>query len=78
MNRQPKPNDRQPKPGVTAVSPTVAQTRRSELWQGVTYQQRKRRNGRCYWYAVWHDGETGKTKNAYIGRDFRELRSDEF
>lgn len=31
-----------------------------------------------YWYAYWHDAQTGKTRSKYIGRQFRELTEDEF
>lgn len=75
-NRKPKPTD---KPANTAVSQSQAilETRKSELWQGVTYQLQRRRKGQ-YWYAFWHDATAGKTKSKYIGKLFRELNEDDF
>ncbi len=79
MIRQPKPTDRPLEPDVTTESPSlsIAEARKSGVWHGVTYQLR-RCGWRFYWYAVWYDAQSGKTRNAYIGKVFRELTADEF
>lgn len=84
---------RTPKPTDTAVSQHqrwAVESRRSSLWQGVVYQRERRACGKScktclqegghgpYWFAYWHDSQQNKTRSRYIGKQFREITSDEF
>jgi hypothetical protein len=78
--RRPKPTDRLA--DRAAQSDLIAASRPSEVWRGVTYLQAfEERDGKRYgpyWRAYWHDAKAGRTRSKYIGREFRELREEDF
>ena len=76
MSKKMKPTDK-PQAATGSKSPNILETRKSDVWRGVTYQLQKR-GQRQYWYAFFHDAASGKTRSKYVGKTFRELNDSDF